>query len=216
MPGATQRLRAKAIAAPRSASHATDTLAAHSKSYFISGYSLLELLLCLALVSIVAGFTAPSLRDFVEQARADSIQQKLRKAIYRTRSAAIYSKQIVSLCPFGDGACGSEWARGLMVFTDRNNNGIIDDNDALLEIIDLDANDYELAWRASARKNFLRYSPTGMARAFGRFTLCAKSGNLRLARSIVVNRQGRLRTYKDRNNDGVVEDIDGRRPDCPR
>lgn len=179
------------------------------------GYTLLELLISLLIASILTAFATPSLRSFVAAAKADAAQESLRKAIYRTRSSAIHGKKIVSLCPYNEGGCGSDWEKGLMIFTDSNNNGEIDDSDRLLERIYLDHSRYSIRWRASARKNYLRFSPTGMARAFGRFTICDRNRDLRLARSIVVNRQGRLRLYRDRNGDGVVEDIDGRLPECP-
>lgn len=180
-----------------------------------AGYSLLELLITLLLVLSIASFATPSLRAFVDSARADAIQESLRKAIYRTRSTAIFNKKIVSLCPYGEGGCGAAWEDGLMIFTDQNNNGKIDAGDELLEKFYIEKAGYRISWRASARKNFLRYSPSGMARAFGRFTICNDSRDLRLARTIVVNRQGRLRLYVDRNGDGIVEDIDGRLPECP-
>jgi type IV fimbrial biogenesis protein FimT len=125
-----------------------------------------------------------------------------------------FQKKIVSFCPYGEFECGEQWENGAIIFTDDNNNGIIDEDDELLEKIDFKAANFNISWRASGRKNYLRYSPTGMARAFGRFTLCEKSKDLRLARTIVINRQGRLREYYDRNSDGIVEDIDGRKPDC--
>ncbi|MGB5325826.1 MAG: GspH/FimT family protein [Pseudomonadales bacterium] len=180
-----------------------------------TGYSLLELLITLLLVAIIASFATPTLRTFVDSARADAFQESLRKAIYRTRSTAIFNKKIVSLCPYSEDGCGTNWEDGLMIFTDENNNGKIDTGDELLERFYIEKAGYSISWRASARKNFLRFSPSGMARAFGRFTICNSSNDLRLARTIVVNRQGRLRLYVDRNGDGIVEDIDGRMPHCP-
>jgi type IV fimbrial biogenesis protein FimT len=179
-----------------------------------TGTTLIELLTALAVIATLATFSLPSLNLLVQHAQADSAQQLLRKAIYRTRSAAIFSKKIVSFCPYGEFECGEQWENGAIIFTDDNNNGIIDEDDELLEKIDFKAANFNISWRASGRKNYLRYSPTGMARAFGRFTLCEKSKDLRLARTIVINRQGRLREYYDRNSDGIVEDIDGRKPDC--
>lgn len=179
-----------------------------------TGTTLIELLTALAVIATLATFSLPALSLLIQQAQADSAQQLLRKAIYRTRSAAIYSKKIVSFCPDGEFECGEQWENGAIIFTDDNNNGIIDEDDELLEKIDFNAANFNISWRASGRKNYLRYSPTGMARAFGRFTLCEKSRDPRLARTIVINRQGRLRQYYDRNSDGIVEDIDGRKPDC--
>jgi len=180
-----------------------------------AGTSLLEALLVLSITALLVSGIAPALHDLLKHGRADAAQQQLHKAIYRTRSAAIYGKKIVSFCPFAQGGCGKNWNRGAMIFTDQNNNGKIDGNDQLLERIDLRSKQFTLSWRASARKSFLRFSPSGMARAFGRFTLCSESGDLRHARTIVVNRQGRLRQYYDRDGDGIVEDLDGRLPECP-
>lgn len=179
-----------------------------------TGITLIELLTALAVIATLATFSLPAFNLLIQQVQADSAQQLLRKAIYRTRSAAIHSKKIVSFCPDGEFECGQQWENGAIIFTDDNNNGIIDADDELLEKIDFNADNFNISWRASGRKNYLRYSPTGMARAFGRFTLCEKSKDLRLARTIVINRQGRLRQYYDRNSDGIVEDIDGRKPDC--
>ncbi|MGB1191568.1 MAG: hypothetical protein ACPG3T_01460, partial [Pseudomonadales bacterium] len=99
-------------------------------------------------------------------------------------------------------------------FIDKNNNGIIDDEETLMEFIDFAPNNSTISWRASGRKNYLRYSPTGMARQFRRFHICDKEGDLSLARALVISRQGRTRVYRDRNNDGVVEDTNGAIPAC--
>ena len=208
------KIRRNFLFATTAKKHPYRTCARTTSSPAASGATLIELLISLAIIAILLGATSPAWHYLVQQSRADSAQQQLRKAIYRTRSAAIYTKKIVSLCPYGETACAQDWNLGAMIFTDKNNNGIIDDNDQLLEKIDWNIKNFKLSWRASARKNHLRYSPSGMARAFGRFTLCENSSDLSLARTIVVNRQGRLRQYHDRDGDGIVEDIDGRQPDC--
>ena len=188
----------------------------------ILGISQIELLITLLIVSLLSAFALPDLSRFWQRQQSDVYIQTLQRAIAMTRSTAITSREITSLCPYGGSSCGDRWEDGLMIFIDKNNNGIIDNSDdvsaenheTLAEVIDFVPNNSTINWRASGGKNYLRYSPTGIARQFGRFHLCDKNGNMSLARSLVVNRQGKTRVYRDRDGDNIVEDVNGDTPDC--
>lgn len=185
-----------------------------SSAYISSGYTLLELIIVIAIVGILTSLTLPGLSRYLEQQRADVTSTMLRRAITTTRSTAISSREIVSLCPYEEQRCGEHWENGMMIFIDKNNNGMIDDNETLYEKISWQQQDVTIRWRASGGKNYLRYSPSGAARQFGRFHICHNSGDLTLARALVINRQGRVRPYRDRNGDSIVEDVSGDTPAC--
>lgn len=180
----------------------------------LSGFTLLELLATLGIISILSSIALPALSTLVKKNRADAIQSLLRSAIYTTRVTALSDNSITVLCPLDAGSCGSDWNRGFMIFTDHNNDRTIDQDDTLIEYHQLNRPGFEISWRASAGRNFLRFSPTGIAREFGRFTLCHQSRDMSLARSIVVNRHGRLRIFRDDDGDGIAEGVNGERPDC--
>lgn len=180
----------------------------------LSGFTLLELLVALGIIGILSSLTLPALSTLVKKNRADSIQSLLRSAINTTRVTAISDNSIAVLCPVDAGSCGSDWNRGFMIFTDRNNDRILDEEETLIEYHQLHRPGFEISWRASAGRNFLRFSPAGIAREFGRFTLCHQSRDMSLARSMVVNRHGRLRIFRDNNGDGIAEGVNGERPDC--
>jgi len=178
------------------------------------GFTLLELLITTTIITLLMSMALPSFTKLWQKQQADVYIETLQRAMASARYTAITSREIVSICPYTETACGEEWENGIMIFIDKNNNGIIDDAETLQEFIDFAPNSSTINWRASGRKNYLRYSPTGMARQFGRFHICDKEGDLTLARALVISRQGRTRIYKDRNNDGVVEDTNGATPDC--
>lgn len=181
---------------------------------FISGFTLIELLICLTILIILLTLTTPSFTSLWRSNQADVYIETLQRAIAMARSTAVSSKEIVSLCPYESTRCGDNWENGIMIFVDRNNDGILGDNENLKEVMNFSPSNSTIKWRASGGRNYLRYSPTGMARQFGRFHICDKDGDSTLARSLVVNRQGRTRVYRDRDHNGVVEDIDGQISDC--
>lgn len=178
------------------------------------GLSFIELLVTLAISAILASISLPNLKHFIARSEVTVTHELMRNAIHRTRMAAITQQKIIVLCPVDENACGDDWSEGLMIFSDSNNNRIIDDGDYLLERVDFNKKSLKVNWRASAGRGFLRYSPTGMARDFGRFSICHVSDDLTLSHGIVINRQGRLRSFIDRDGDGIVEDIDGKKPEC--
>lgn len=185
-------------------------------SFKQSGHTLLELMVVCSIAAILALVSSTGMSALIRKQQSDSTIDALERAIYYARTTAINSKVIVSLCPFSNTGCGNDWSEGVIIFSDPNNNGKIDidSNEVILEKLTLSLDKMNVSWRASGGKNYLRYSPTGMARQFGRFHLCHKNNDLSSARSLVINRQGRIRRYYDRDKDGIVEDIDGRIPEC--
>lgn len=179
------------------------------------GFNLLELLVTLAIVSILAGISIPSLASLINNSRADTTQSKLIRAISSARTLAITQRNISTLCP--DENCSGEWTNGFILFADENNNAVVDGEEIIYERF-YNSEKMAVRWAGSGGANYLKFSPTGVARQFGRFHICPKSSkplnSKAQQRAMVINRQGRLRTYRDRNKDGVVEDKDGREPDC--
>lgn len=181
--------------------------------YFF-GFTLIELLIVLSIIAVLTSLAIPSLNAYTSKADADSTIQLIRKHIYLTRQLAIARAEIVTMCPIDTNGCGSDWNSGYAIFSDRNNNRQIDNDDQLIESVELELNGGSLSWRASGGRNHLSFSSNGNARQFGRFHLCDRDANPSYSRALVINRQGKIRMYRDRNRDGIVEDIDGAVPRC--
>lgn len=186
-------------------------------SSYSLGLSLLELLVAMSIVIILTGISIPSLNSFIQKTQADSAQFKLKRAIYSARNLAITHGEVATLCP--DEKCNGDWSNGYILFIDKNNNALLDDSEFVYQYHKNNPKT-SISWKGSGGVNYLKFSSTGVARQFGRFHLCPKKNdgnealNLEFARAMVLNRQGRLRIYKDIDSNGIVEDIDGSEPDC--
>jgi len=181
------------------------------KQYQQQGLSLLELLITLSILSILAGLSLPSLSNILAKSKTNTAQADLRKAIASTRALAITEGQIATLCPNEN--CSGDWHDGYILFTDSNNNAIVDNNEQVVNRFGVQ-NQININWAGSGKVNYLKFSPTGIARQFGRFHICDLNDNPRNHRAMTINRQGRVRLYKDNNGDGIVEDINGSKPNC--
>lgn len=80
-------------------------------------FSLIELLVVLAIVSLMASLTAPSLREQVQSWRLRTLALQLVSAIWLARATALRSGQKIVLCPLTDNRCGGLYQEGFGVFS---------------------------------------------------------------------------------------------------
>ena len=180
----------------------------------LSGLTLIEMLIVLLLVLLLGHFSTQALGPIVARQKAHSLLEILQTSLAFARETAVHSVNIITVCPLKKLQCGEDWAHGLLIFIDVNNNRRVDKNETALKRIDFNQHSFTLTWNASGGKNYLRYSPSGNATEFGRFNLCDKKNNAAINQALVVSRMGKTRRYRDKNGDGTVEDRNGRKPDC--
>ena len=97
------------------------------------GFTLLELMITIALVAIVMGIGVPSYQDFVVKNRIQTQASEIRSSLAMARVEAIRRGLWVVVCP-GQTACQGEWEEGWNSFVDTNTNGVFDADDIRLEI----------------------------------------------------------------------------------
>lgn len=180
------------------------------------GLSLLELLICLGVLSMLLGISIPDFNELVESLSGDVTLRKLATAVQLSKSAAITTGTTVTLCRSNDGfACGGSWQDGVIVFTDRNRDRVINDNDSLVRHVTFPNGNGTIKFRAFQNKQYLQLSSLGVTHyQNGNFTYCPFSGDSKLARQLILNRTARLRFAQDRDGDGVKEDSRGRPLSC--
>lgn len=180
------------------------------------GLTLFELLIALAILSLLASLSLPNLRDIAQAVTGDVTLRRLANAVQLGRSAAITRGQSVTLCRSVDGMnCGGNWRDGVVVFTDANRNRQIDEEDALLRFITFPDSGGSIRFRAFQNRQYLQLTSLGFTHnQNGNFSYCPNGGDRRFARQLVLNRTARLRFAQDGDGDGIREDSRGRPLSC--
>jgi type IV fimbrial biogenesis protein FimT len=92
----------------------------NAKSYQ-QGFSLLELMVALAVAAILVAIAVPSFRDLIHRSQVSSASNALLASVSYARTEAITRGQLVSMCPSADngGSCtgGTAFESGWMVYT---------------------------------------------------------------------------------------------------
>ena len=187
------------------------------------GYTVIELVLMLAVVAGLTHLATSNLPEWVARHRADSSLQGLRSTINFARHAAIVRQQTVVVCP--DAApnrrqasgCGSRdtWHLGTLVFADRTRNHRLDPDDDVLRRLP-GIPDGHIYWRAFRSRSYLVFTPSGITDwQNGHLLYCPTNQDPRLARQLILNFAGRTYPSRDANGDGVHENHRGKPLFCP-
>lgn len=131
------------------------------------GFTLIELMVTVALVAILATLAFPDFSETVRQWRRDSATRALTTSLQLARSEAIKSSRKLMLCPSTNGtscANSTEWRNGWIVFVD---DGATDQAfDAGERIIQVASSQGGIASLTSpAGVTFLQFLPNGLRAA---------------------------------------------------
>lgn len=174
------------------------------------GFTLIELMVTIAIAAILAGLAVPSFQDLIASNRLKSHASSLLSSLLLARGEAIKRNSRVVLCKSADGStCTATggWQQGWIVFHDytddttaaTNNNGTLDISEAVIQRQGPLTGDFVLTGNSSVT-NYVSYSSIGATKfkaseAFqaGTFTICQRSVNNGKAREIVISATGRPR-----------------------
>lgn len=106
----------------------------------MAGFTILELMIAVAVLAILLGIGVPSFNDMIRQNRLAAQTNEFLAAAALARSEAVKRGKLVSLCPTAAAAAGADacagddtWSDGWLVFVDDSTTGIIDGTDAVIQ-----------------------------------------------------------------------------------
>ena len=162
------------------------------------GYSLIELLVSLAILGILLAVALPNFQDTIESNVTNSQAKLFMTTLNLARSEAIKRGTNVGICPSNDGLdCdAASWSTGWAVFVDVNGDadgtdGSIDAGDIVIRVFDaLGANSV-----LTVTTNYMEYNSLGFSATAGIQTmlLCPATNNAANARSVEIGVFGRGR-----------------------
>jgi type IV fimbrial biogenesis protein FimT len=157
------------------------------------GFSVIELMITVAIVAIAMTLGAPSLANFVSDMRLSATTNDLLTFFNYARSEAAKRGTRVTICISADQAtcstAGTDWAVGAVAFLDSNNDGQVQTTETILRVMNpISGNITITATTAFATVYYFYYRPSGAASSQGTLHVC-RTG--RPARDISINPVGR-------------------------
>ncbi|MEP4145669.1 MAG: GspH/FimT family pseudopilin [Halioglobus sp.] len=170
----------------------------HSRD--LAGFTLVELLIVLSIVSVLITIVAPGMQRFIYGIYIRQYVSELMTDIVFTRSEAIKRNRRVRMCPSpmastGLTACAGVFADGWAIFVDSDGDRTLDTDEEVLRVsAGLDHN-YSLTNRAGTRdaKEVITYWPDGSSRRNRTLMVCARGDPSVKNWSVVMNLFGRPR-----------------------
>ncbi|MCG7533795.1 GspH/FimT family pseudopilin [Pseudoalteromonas sp. OOF1S-7] len=163
----------------------------------ICGFSLLELIICIALFSVLLLLAAPAVHSMTELDRARQALVQIDRHLTLARLHAITHQTPVTICPLVNNRCTSFWHQELTIFTDRDQRAYFNKNDVKLMII----SGIRAADTLHYPRRAITFKHTGTLKGFGNgtFVYCTQrltGAPLGLALSVSVVGRSRLRDTK--------------------
>ncbi len=160
-----------------------------------SGFTMIELIITIAIVGILAGMAAPSMSVMLKNNRLATIINDLTGDLALARSESAKRGHRVTLCVSSTGTgctASTDWAVGRIAFVDQNGNGAVDAGDTILQVSPALSGNTVLSFKDTTLTSLgvIQYRPKGVTDETGIFKLCDdRTGTF--GREIAISNTGR-------------------------
>ncbi len=167
-----------------------------------SGFSLIEIVICVAIISIIYFYTIPYFHQYMAQEEIKNVQKLLSYSNLTAKSHASTYRANVVICSTDNGEqCQkTQWHTGLLIFQDTNQNKQVDSNEKIILYEKTKLKYGTLDWRGTLSSPHLTFMakhdglPIG---SNGSFFYCSFH-NLSNKR-IVLSKMGHIRIEDSKN-----------------
>jgi type IV fimbrial biogenesis protein FimT len=160
----------------------------------LSGFTLVELMVTLAVFGILALAAVPAFNGYVNSNRLISETNTIVGALNFARSEAIKRRANISVCRSDNGtSCtgtAGTWNVGWIVFVNTDNDSPAQ-VDNLEEVLRVSGGFNDTLQASASLANFITYNANGFGNAQGQFVLCDSDATVSSARTVSVSRIGR-------------------------
>ncbi len=198
--------------------------------YHDDGFTILELLVTLAIGALLLSFAVPSFKSVIDNQALQSVIGPLSLSTASARSESAKSGDAITVCARAtDSQCGTDWNNGVLVFRDGDysrgeSTAVVSPTDEILRIVPAHNKNITLSAIASTNRtasgeytpSYVRYEPDGRANwKNGTFYACDSRGNTH-ANALHISISGSIRSARRPHSvtDNSVKDIFGRALPC--
>ena len=180
----------------------------------IKGFTLIELMVTVAILAIVTAVALPNFDDFIRRTRVDNEVSELHRLLLTARNSAINTDQNVTICGIDNSSkctTGSGWKNEIVVFIDANNNSTLDADEEVFKRKAAATTGDRLEFTSAS----IIYTPSGRTTVdtSGTFKYCPNE-HVDDSRGIEISASGRVYATTDQNNDGKDQTRDGSNFTC--
>ena len=134
-----------------------------------TGFTLIEVIIVLAVSSIILSVAVPSFLNIIASNRVVTASNELITVLNLAKSEAVRGGKNTVLCKTENGSdCSTEgqWNSGWILFSDSNDDHIIDDDERIIRIQTEIDDSLNFTFRTG---NYIRFYPNGRMNESGRF-----------------------------------------------
>lgn len=166
------------------------------------GFSLIELMVTVAVLAILVAIGLPSFQSSMRSNRLATATNELIASINLTRTEAVRNPNGAAMCASSDGsACGGNWQDGWIVWIDRDGNGNPDfepgEDDVLLRYVE-GRGDTDIVASTGALGNKIRFDNSGRSHEARTLTVqsepCPSGADL--VRRVSLSLTGQVKTVR--------------------